>query len=149
MFSPYVITAIEVLLRLDSEGAEQRGTDFTELLRLSAMRRPIVRKVLSRLSAGRYIELVSAPNRYILRADIGEISLLQVIRLFHGDICLGEAYDHYLTLGRENYDSEHYKVFIAYEHNVYETLAAELSVKALTDFKSSLSIKDPLRSDIF
>ena len=141
MFSPYVITAIEVLLRLDSQGAERRGTDFTKLLRLSAMRRPILRKVLRRLSVGRYIELVSAPNRYILRADIGEISLLQIIRLFHGDICLGEVYDHYQILGRENYDSEHYRVFMAYEHSLFATLSAELSVKAITDFKSSLSVK--------
>lgn len=104
MLSTKVIIAVEILLSLEPPERDIReyksptGTDISGLV---CEYRRACKMVLPRLMETGYIVRTNATYRFALMKDPEQITLLHLVRLFHGDLCIGELVDHPLTVGRE------------------------------------------------
>lgn len=142
MFSSEVVLAVEVLLSLNKyqESAPDekcaKTKDVAFLASGNTMRKAILRKVLRKLWTERYISVkLGNPKKYALVKDPNEITVLNLIQLFHGDICIGEGYDHYLARGHENIPTQSYVLFWLYEKKLYQQLRDEFETMPITRFK--------------
>lgn len=100
------------------------------------MRRTMSLSVLRRLAQAGLIARMTK-NRYVLLREPQGITLLELVRLFHNDLCIGEAYDHYHTFGRENYPSKHYRALMGLEKHMYEKWCGELAATTLARLKNA------------
>lgn len=136
MFSSSVIWAIHVLSELgryerDSSDEINRGVVFTTD---NQMQKPVLRKVMKKLVAAGYVERLSANNAYRLATDISSLTVCDLIRHFHGGICIGEIYDHYQTVGREPFRTKGYRDFLQFENKLQKSLEKQLQKISVGDF---------------
>lgn len=140
MFSSSVIWAIHVLSELDKYraqvSAERQGKKKVGMLfsTTNRMQKPVLRNVLKKMVTAGYIELLPGPS-YELKMDIRKISVGKLIRLFHGNICIGEPYDHYQTIGRESFRTEDYRNLLQFENTLQESLEKQLQAVNISDFR--------------
>lgn len=138
MFSSKVILATEVLLYLEPQHPDvckQRGRDPRMLLPPGSPHRAALLAVLRRLTESRYIVPDWQSKGYLLLAEPAEVSMLHLVQLFHGDVCIGEAYDHSLTLGAEKLNTDSYKSFRDCEKGLYDSIRRRLRKILVSDFK--------------
>lgn len=137
MFSSKIILAAEVLLYLEPQRSDvhkQRGRDPRMLLPQRSTHRAALLAVLRRLTETRYIVPDRQGKGYLRLAEPSEVSLLHLIRLFHGDVCIGEAYDHYLTLGSEKLNTDSYRSFRDCEKGLSDSIRRRLRKIHVSDF---------------
>lgn len=141
MFSPCVIIATEMLLNMEwSPEPENAGPGFDiRKLELGPQYRPFLRKVCRKLQEHAYIYQAKLPWHFVLLKNPEEITVLQVIRVFHGDVCLGEPYNHRLTLGGERYGSSSGRQFREFESEMKERCLRYLSVP-ITQFRETPAV---------
>lgn len=141
MFSSKIIIAIEVLLALDApivdaDPCTPTGFDLSEYLSVYKMQKSVFRSVLRRLVQVEYVAQISG-NKYVLRKNPATITVLDLVQVLHGDLCLGEAYAHSMTYGRENFDSTACRNLRRYELQMYHMLRTKLSVLPISRFWDS------------
>lgn len=142
MFSQKIIFAVEILLQLElveEVSRHSRGTDVSAYLSPGAMRRTMSSSVLRQLVQARYIASTGG-RRFVLLRDPSQITLLQLVQLFHGALCIGEPYDHYGTLGYENYPSQHYRALRRYEKRLSDKWSKELGERTISDLRHDSSL---------
>lgn len=145
MLSSKVIIAAEVLLSLEAEPDARglrdfrypRGTDLTPLFEACRERKPLFRVVLRRLMEGGYIRCTNGKNSYALLKNPAEISLLSLVILFHGDLCIGELYAHRLTTGREDFRTPSSRRLRQWESEQYEQLRHAFAHTPVTIFRDA------------
>lgn len=145
MLSSKVIIAAEVLLSLEAEPDARglrdfrypRGTDLTPLCEACRERKPLLRVVLRRLMEGGYIRCTNGKNSYALLKNPAEISLLSLVILFHGDLCIGELYAHRLTTGREDFRTPSSRRLRQWESEQYEQLRHVFAHTPVTFFRDA------------
>lgn len=138
MFSSKVILAAEVLLYLEPQQPDvhkQRGRDPRMLLPPGSPHRAALLAVLRRLTESRYIVFDRQGKGYLRLAEPAEVSILHLVQLFHGDVCIGEAYDHYSTLGTEKLKTDSYRSFRNCEKRLYDSMHRRLRKILVSDFK--------------
>ena len=133
MFSANVIWAVHILSELDKHRAEvsarkqnkkSPGMRFTAT---SPMQKSVLRCVLKRLVSVGYIELLPSPQlSYKLKTDIRQITIIGLIRIFHGGICMGEIYDHYQTVGKEMFRTGEYGKLLLFENKLRQSIEKQL-----------------------
>lgn len=136
--------AVEVLLSLNMaqddtpEQKKAQSKDVTFLATGNTMQKSILRNVLRRLLMTRYISVnIGNPKKYALQKNPEEITLMHLIQLFHGDICIGESYDHYQVRGYESIPTQSYVLFRRYERQLYEELRDNIAKMPITTFRQS------------
>lgn len=145
MLSSKVIIAAEVLLSLESETPVKslrdfrypRGTDLTPLCEACRERKPLFRFVLRRLMEGGYIRSTNGKNSYALLKNPADVSLLSLVILFHGDLCIGELYAHRLTTGREDFRTPSSRRLRQWESEQYELLRHAFACTPVTIFRDA------------
>ena len=139
MFSYQIVSAIEVLLRMKQAQEEaspkelRQGFGMQEIDTDQLLDRSLMRLVFRKLLSKGYIAHANAPQHYKLATDPHQITILDLVALFHGDICIGEIYDHYLTRGRENYDTQFYQNLRAFESVLHRELRQKFNIP-ITEF---------------
>lgn len=141
MFSSKVILAVEVLLYLEQhrpDMSRQQGRDPKMLLGAGSCFRPTLLVVLRRLTEARYIIPAWQKKGYLRLVEPAEINLLQLVQLFHGDVCLGELYDHTLTIGRERIDSDSFRRLMSLDEKIRARLRRQLKSISLAELVMSM-----------
>lgn len=136
MFSSKVILAAEVLLYLEPQRPDirkQPGREPKVLLEAGSPHRPALLAVLRRLVESRYIVLAPQGKGYLSLVDPAEISVLHLVQLFHGDVCIGEAYDHALTIGRERINSNSCRQLRCFEEQLRTHIRRQLGAMSLAE----------------
>lgn len=135
--------AVEVLLNLEEfSGAEivlrgMRGRDVSFIPITTVAGKSILRKVLRTLVKHKYITLkVKIPPTYLLLKKPADITLQELVTLFHGNICIGEAYDHNLARGIEKLSSPSHRLFCKFEADLRMIISEKLLATSLVDFVS-------------
>lgn len=133
MFSSSVIWAIHVLSELDDFertcAASASGDRLNRGLILTTdnkMQKSILRSVLRKLVTVGYIENRFAYNAYRLRRDISDISIFQLVQLFHGGVCIGEPFDHSQTVGKEMFRTGEYGKLLLFENKQRQSIEKQL-----------------------
>lgn len=137
MFSSKVILATEVLLYLEPlhpDVHKQQGRDPRMLLPQGSLHRAALFAVLRRLTESRYIVPDRKGKGYLRLVEPSRVSMLDIVRLFHGDVCIGEAYDHYSTLGTEKLNTDSYRSFRDCEKGLYDSIRRRLRKILVSDF---------------
>ena len=106
MISAKVTHAIHVLLQIERQ---QRYTGKVRLFTpadfgmQSFFHKATLRAVLKTLTEKGYIGRKSGRGiiTYELLRDPAQVTVYELVCVFHGSICIGEAYDHRLTVGAE------------------------------------------------
>ena len=146
MLSSKVIMAVEILLTLGPSERDVRDRESqpgTDLSFFASERccKSLFRATVIRLMQGGYIVRTGGKCRYALMKDPAGITLQHLISLFHGDICIGEAYAHHLTLGRENFHTASCRNLYRWETMHLERLHAEFSGLPITAFRDFSSLR--------
>lgn len=135
MLSSQVIWAIHVLSQLDNyeqissdRNVDKRYNKGLILTTDNKMQKPVLRNVLRKLATAGYIESQSVYNAYRLKIDISDISIFQLIQLFHGGICIGEIYDHAQTIGKELFQTGEYRTLQGLESELQQTMENRLQM---------------------
>lgn len=128
MLSANVICAIHVLLEMNKAQEKNTGKPLSPPLLSEQfgmngdLNRPVLRRVLHTLVKAKYVTY-DYRRKYTLLCEVSKVTLLDLIRLFHGGVCIGEPYDHYRTIGREFFPTEEYRKLLKVE----ECFAAEFT----------------------
>ena len=146
MLSSNVIFAIEVLLRLDrvdpntatAAYVHVSGTDLSELLSANKMLKSSYLAVLRRLMQNGYIASTSRRNCFVALCDPNQITVLQLVKLFHGDICIGEQYAHRLTFGCGRPSTAAGCNLLAFENRLYNVLYKIFLHMPITTFREGV-----------
>lgn len=141
MFSANVIWAIHILSELDkhqaevSAGKQDKKSSGMRFTTSSQMQKPVLRCVLKKLVSVGYIELLPPPRlSYKLKIDIRHVTIIGLIHIFHGGICMGEIYDHYKTVGKEFFNTEAYRNLLNFESSLQKSLEQQLQAVCIGDF---------------
>lgn len=131
MLSLKVIFAAEVLLRMDAQSdTQEKGCqDFDVRMlydEIDVSQRSILRCVIRQLMQSRYIEMIGQ-NKFLLLKKPAQITLLNLVSLFHGGVCIGELFDHYQMRGRENFTTETYRQLMIAERRLNDDLHTKLA----------------------
>lgn len=143
MLSVTIICAAHVLLELDKVkdcGQQQGGGLFSpEFGIFDDLRRHTLRRVLRTLLRVGYIQ--TTPNkRYTILKDVEQITLMDLIRIFHGDVCVGEVFDHYKSIGMENLKTPEYRNLLKLEIEISKELVQRFEAIRLRDFRDELPV---------
>lgn len=138
MLSTYVIQSVHVLLELDKVSKmsnSPRRLAQNDFGVMSQLQRPVLRRVLRTLIRDKFIA-ISNSRTYSAVRHPDDITLLELVQLFHGDVCVGESYDHYLAMGRENFPTNEYLRLLEYEQTMKKTLIDKWLKMPISMFKS-------------
>ena len=105
MFSRQLICATFILSELSSvrhKYGAQAGLERIELNGLGKASNVSMNRALQKLKKSCYINYSISTRRYTLSIDIKEISMFDLVKLFHGNPVIGEEYDPVLIYG-DNY----------------------------------------------
>lgn len=141
MLSVHIICAVHVLQELDKARCNTKKPDrglFPDDFHLDDdFRRPILRRVLRTLLRLGYVE-VSTKKKYTVHIDVGEITLMDLVRIFHGEVCIGESFDHYLSVGPEYLKTREYQHLLKFESLLQGELTRRLEGIRLRDLRDGL-----------
>lgn len=92
MLSAKVVCAIQILRELAVQKSQSGnpGLKTSELKRQGTFQELQYSKILARLAAKGYIDRFG--DRYVLCANLGQITLEDMVNLYHGGIVIGETY---------------------------------------------------------
>lgn len=143
MFSQHVILAAEALLRLECWRPQECGLEHMRGVDIRTLREVVgsqygffIRRVLRRLIEERYVCCTRMPWYYVAMKDPRAVTMLELVRLFHGDICIGEAYCSRLALGRMPSGYLSGRNFRLRETEIRESLGRMLSLP-ISDFRDA------------
>lgn len=135
MFSSHVAWAVYVLIELDkvlNTGNNPKGMIISTD---NKMHKSVLHNVLRRLMSIGYIARTSSYNKYRLTVNISQVSIYALVKLFHGDVCIGEIYDHCHTIGKENFTTAEFNNFLSYERDFKESICIRMQETYLCDLK--------------
>lgn len=124
MLSVKVVCALQILkeLSIQKKISPRIGLNVAELKKRGTVKPSIYPKVLVKLREKKYISQIG--NSYKLIISLEEVSLEDLITLFHGGICIGEVFDD--LLGKNYSEVENYKEIARTEKNIKNEFARYL-----------------------
>lgn len=124
MLSAKVVCAIQILreLAVQKDQSENPGLKTSELKRQGTFQELQYSKILARLAAKGYIARFG--DRYVLLANLDQITLEDMVNLYHGGIVIGETHT---TQADKLYQyNDKYKKLVQTEQSLSNYLKKEL-----------------------
>lgn len=152
MISAKVTHAIHVLLQIERQ---QRYTGKVRLFTpadfgtQSFFHKATLRAVLKTLTEKGYIGRKSGRGiiTYELLRDPAQVTVYELVCVFHGSICIGEAYDHRLMVGAGCYPVSEHRALSAFGKELTGSLERALQVP-ITRFAVSDAGYPPIKTAI-
>lgn len=145
MFSRQLICAVFILNELSfvkHKYGPQAGLGRASLNKLGVASNMSVNRALSRLKSSYYVSYSTLTKLYTLSVDITNLSMLDLVKLFHGSPVIGEEYDPALVYG-DNYLplKEHgLEIFVKADEKlkcVIETELLEMKILSFSNYTFS------------